>query len=462
MSTPRNVLIVGGYARQNAGDAALLQAVILQAERAFPGCRVEIAGMEDPRRHPEFEGVRNLGSMRRYAHDEAASRFLRAARRALVLAIGMSWFVAPAHWYRLPSGWLPAEVRAELAAIERADLLVSLVVAGGYLQGAARPGLSFRVIYQLLPMILAERLCTPVVCAPQSYGPFRGKLVAWIVAKTLRKARLVLAREDISLAELNKLRLPDGIACRAVDSAFSLEPPSPVLAQQQAWRVSCGVGAGDVLVGLTVRRCLPSVAQAAFEAELAAFVDRVHELPGHRVVIFPQATAADQQDDDRVASQVVAGLCRGPTRPVLLETEADYRGVAALIANLDYLVGNRFHSVIFALTAHVPCIAMGYEHKTQGIMHDLGLDGWGLPAQDLAAADLFALFAELEEHRPAYRAHLDHVIPGYVARARAMAGALARAYTGGGPVAAEHETVVSASPLGYEMDCYMCRASAAA
>ena len=75
MATQRNVLIVGGYARQNAGDAALLHAIILQVERAFPGCLVEIAGMEDPRLHRDFEGVQNLGSMRRYADEEGIPRF---------------------------------------------------------------------------------------------------------------------------------------------------------------------------------------------------------------------------------------------------------------------------------------------------------------------------------------------------------------------------------------------------
>jgi colanic acid/amylovoran biosynthesis protein len=186
MATQRSVLIVGGYARQNAGDAALLHAVILHVKSAFPGCRVEIAGMEDPRRHRYFEGVRNLGSMRRYTDEERVLRFRRAARRALVLAVGMSWFIAPARLYRRPTAW-PAEVSAELAALERADLLVSLVVAGGYLQGAARPGLGPRVIYQLLPLILAGRLGTPVVCAPQSYGPFDGKLVTWVFRPKFRE-----------------------------------------------------------------------------------------------------------------------------------------------------------------------------------------------------------------------------------------------------------------------------------
>jgi len=462
MGAPRNVLIAGGYARQNAGDAALLRAIIQQVEEAFPGCVVQIAGMEDPKCHRDFGGIRNIGSMRRYVNDEHISPFRRAAHRALVLAVGMSWFVAPARWYRWPTSWLlPAEVSAELAAIERADLLVSLVVAGGYLQGAARPGLGLRVIYQLLPLMLAERLGTPVVCAPQSYGPFDSKLVTWMVGKTLRRARLVLAREDVSMAELNKLHLPNGVARRAVDSAFSLEPPQPVRADRQLWRASHGVRADDVVVGVTVRRCLPAPEQASFEAQLAAFVDRVHELYGHRVVIFPQATAADHGDDDRIASHAVAGLCRGPTKPIVLETGADYCGVASFIASLDYLVGNRFHSVIFALTAGVPSIALGYEHKTQGIMRDLALDGWGLPARGLSAAALFALFGKLEKHRSDYRAHLNHVIPGYVARGRAITGELARACQRG-PAGADTENVVTASPLAFEEDCHMCRESVVA
>ena len=184
MATQRNVLIVGGYARQNAGDAALLHAIILQVERAFPGCLVEIAGMEDPRLHRDFEGVQNLGSMRRYADDRRYPAFspcrpqgpcpchrnvmVRRARPLVPLARPPGFRRKSARSWRRSSG---------------PTCSVSLVAAGGYLQGAARPGLGPRVIYQLLPLILAQRLGTPVVCAPQSYGPFGGKLVTWIVGE---------------------------------------------------------------------------------------------------------------------------------------------------------------------------------------------------------------------------------------------------------------------------------------
>ena len=68
--------------------------------------------------------------------------------------------------------------------------------------------------------------------------------------------------------------------------------------------------------------------------------------------------------------------------------------------------------------ARVPCIAIGYEHKTQGIMRDLSLDGWGLPSghivrscpvtfADAAAASADLLARPLASRRPATR----HGIP---------------------------------------------------
>lgn len=111
-----------------------------------------------------------------------------------------------------------------------------------------------------------------------------------------------------------------------------------------------------------------------------------------------------------------------------------------------------------ARSTHLLIQFFGNEHKTQGIMRDLGLDGWGLLARDLSAGSLLALFGKLEEHRSDYRAHLDHVIPGYVARGRATADALARACNRG-PAAAENENAVISSRAGYEEDCHMCRES---
>ena len=85
---------------------------------------------------------------------------------------------------------------------------------------------------------------------------------------------------------------------------------------------------------------------------------------------------------------------------------------------LDLLVGTRFHSVIFAMTASVPVLAIEYEHKTSGIMHDLGLDEWVYDISTVDGAMLVAGLRRLFARRAEVVAQLAERMPAYQARAR--------------------------------------------
>lgn len=47
-----------------------------------------------------------------------------------------------------------------------------------------------------------------------------------------------------------------------------------------------------------------------------------------------------------------------------------------LIANAKYLIGARYHSIVFALNQGIPCIALSYEHKIAGLLEKLGKSDW--------------------------------------------------------------------------------------
>jgi colanic acid/amylovoran biosynthesis protein len=81
------------------------------------------------------------------------------------------------------------------------------------------------------------------------------------------------------------------------------------------------------------------------------------------------------------------------------------------------MVGTRFHGVIFALTGYVPSIAIEYEHKTRGIMHDLGLDQWIISMTSVTAAKLKTMFDQLLRERDAYSEQLHAELPKYLKRA---------------------------------------------
>ena len=107
---------------------------------------------------------------------------------------------------------------------------------------------------------------------------------------------------------------------------------------------------------------------------------------------------------------------------IVITKEHDPWTIKAIYGGLDYLVGTRFHSVIFAVTSHVPSIAIEYEHKTRGIMRDIGLEEWVLNINDLHTDQLIELFEKLVTGRKKYVAHLKRALPPYIVKAKEAIG----------------------------------------
>ena len=56
---------------------------------------------------------------------------------------------------------------------------------------------------------------------------------------------------------------------------------------------------------------------------------------------------------------------------------------------MDYFVGTRMHSNIFATSMAVPTTAIAYEKKTNGIMETVGLQNYVVEINDITAEDLY-------------------------------------------------------------------------
>ncbi|WP_441245662.1 polysaccharide pyruvyl transferase family protein [Kitasatospora sp. McL0602] len=410
-----NIVVVNAYIRGNAGDAALLSVCLRHVREAFPSARVSVAGMEDAAVHATFEETPNLGSIRRYVADGEVSLGRRVLRKLLVAQLVVGWLLLPGQRGRsLLLRLLPAEARREAAAVLGADLVVSM--GGGYL--LARPGLDGyqNVLFVLLPALLAQRVGTPVVFAPQSFGPFPARAQRRLVRHTLGRAALVLAREDESVGQLRGCGLPEPQIRRAVDAGFAFAPPAAV-----GWRGRLGLDPDRPVVGITARRWLAREAQDRYEGALAEAIDTL-QADGTQVVLIPQVSTDYLGDDDRIVESRIAARCA--TAPLRVDERVDYREIKSLYTECSFLIGTRFHSVIFSLTSGVPCIAIEYEHKTRGIMADLGLGEWVLPIAEVTYARLMERVAALRADEAGYRAVLEQRIPAYVDDAERFPGLL--------------------------------------
>jgi colanic acid/amylovoran biosynthesis protein len=115
-------------------------------------------------------------------------------------------------------------------------------------------------------------------------------------------------------------------------------------------------------------------------------------------------------EDDRIAIKDVSDAL-----PKDLRTKTSYiedfdltcKDVEKIYSYYDFMVGTRFHSVIFALNVNVPSIAIAYGgNKGKGIMNVLGNDDYSIGMDTIDEASLISVFDKLENNREKYLLNL--------------------------------------------------------
>ena len=400
------ILIVNAYTRENKGDAALVSVLGKQLQSAFPSAHILVAGMEDPRRRPDFFGLENTGSMRLYASKAETGKSVRLMRKFFACAIALIWPSLP--FRNFFARFFPVGIKNELTAITRSDLIVS--ASGGYLTGKDSFDANFYIYQALLPLRVARRFGKPIMFAPISLGPFGNDWQRRAVAKTINESVLTLVREDRSYELARSLGVRDGIVVRAIDSGFAHDA-RPNGKEHHDFP-------DGMRVGITARNWLPYEQQARYESALASFIIDLERSYHATAVLVPQVTSYHDADDDRIVETRIKELAMAAGgNPIQITDEMDHYAIKNLYSTFTFTVGTRFHSVIFSLTSYVPAIAIEYEYKTSGIMHDLGLDEWVIKMEEVTEERLCALFAELVMQRDAYRNHLMAVLPSYIKKA---------------------------------------------
>jgi len=414
---PKNIIISHVYSSDNKGDAALTSVLIQDLKREFPGSAITILKLDCVKEHAHFEGVLERPGFMHYALGTYRNPLFKLFYTIYLVCATLIWAI----WLRTARihVYLPPRLREIAQIYERADLIVP--VGGGYIR--SRKGLFNRLnVFLLLhPLLFGYLLGKPTVLYPQSVGPFQNRLEERAVAFVLKRMMLILLREDTSVALLARLGVVQNVE-RAIDSGFLLQSK-----RKMDLHKKYNIPARKLIVGVTVRTWLSGNAQTNYEKAVANALDNtVNEFDVY-VIFIPQVTAA-KGDDDRIISRRVHGYMNCKTAAFTLEDEPDHHDIKAIYDGLDVLLGTRFHSVIFSLTSFVPVLAIEYEHKTSGIMHDLDLEQWVMKIEDVTTAKLTYALQSLLECRDLYASYLQDHLPRYIYKAQQTSVVLAERY----------------------------------
>ena len=441
------VVITNNHSMLNAGDHMILRETLEMLRAADAGVQVDLVFNEPASGQAAFPGHRVhpspvswVASLRPDGSYALAGRTARWGYLVL-LVLSALWFRATS-WALFP--FVDARKRALLRAIARADLV--LVCGGGnFYTPHAYDGLTGWFGFTLSCCAVALLMRKPLALLPQSIGPFHSSSQRHAMAAIIRRARLTCVRERASLRLLEELGcaqralcLPDmafGAQADAAEAARAVLERAGVLPQQAAFRVGMSL--------LNWRDQYPQFqGQNRYESAVLACIDAL-TAQGGQVVLFAQCCGPSAAEDDRRTGARVHAQVADPGRVHVVAEQVPPDVLQAAYAGMDYFIGTRMHAVILALNAGTPALAIGYLHKTRGVLEELGMRERCLDIGTITPEQLLAAFEQLR-----HDARRDPAAP-YLRHARRAKGALGQILAS---IAAQPTRPVSLDSLAIERD----------
>lgn len=223
-----------------------------------------------------------------------------------------------------------------------------------------------RFVYIIATKVVAIMAGRPLILSPQTIGPFsrqpHTRLAAWVC----RKAKVVFARDPLSLAVANQLA-PAANVHQVVDVAFALPFDKPVR-----------MPGGPIRVGINVSGLLMSGGYSSnndyglgfdYPAMTRALITAFLAMPGVEVSLVPHVNAPLMpRDDDGAACDALKAEFPQVER---VANFASPSAAKSYIAGLDFMIGARMHATIAAYSSGVPVVPISYSRKFEGLFGGL-------------------------------------------------------------------------------------------
>jgi len=396
------LLILGNHTCGNRGDSAILRGLLDAIYALSPETEVDVMSrypvssswllnrpvMGDPlysqmKQHNNAAGV--MGRVkkvlrRRYQHQVLLSRVTDTGKlRNIAIAQGFTDFV------RLLSGY---------------DAIIQV---GG----------SFFVDLYGVPQF-EHALCTfmakkPLFMVGHSVGPFQDPQFNQLANYVFGHCDALILRESVSLNLMQRSEIDTTKV--GVDTAWLVDHQEANFTPSYAVQHWLNVVGQQKTVAITLRELAPfdkrlGTTQAAYEKAFAEVVNRVLD-SGYQVLALSTCTGIDSYNkDDRMVALNLRQHVSDPSRYHVVMDELNDLEMGKLLGACDLTVGTRLHSAIISMNFGTPAIAINYEHKSAGIMQQLGMPEMAVDIRHLLDGSLGAMVGDTLGQLPAINERL--------------------------------------------------------
>jgi polysaccharide pyruvyl transferase CsaB len=267
-------------------------------------------------------------------------------------------------------------------AIAEADLVLS--GGGGLLQDVTS---SRSIPYYLLIVFLAKKMGKKVMFYANGVGPVNRNFNKRLIASVGNMVDLITVRDENSRDQLKNLGVKKPPIYVTADPAFALKPVDDETGLRILTRQGINLDSGGLKIGISVRPWKVSESRKVI-AEVCDYLIRNYSA---NIVFIPMQFPQDYNE-----SLEIMGLMR--EKAMVIGESLGPRELLWICGKMDLLCGMRLHALIFGAIMGVPLVGLAYDPKVENFLMRVGQPSAGA-LKDLKVQRLCSLIQDAIKKR---------------------------------------------------------------
>lgn len=362
------ILLVGNHTCGNRGDGAILRGLNDSIQSARSDIDIDVIS-----RYPTSSGYllqQNIQQDSLFLHNNKSAKGLvgsvkRKVANRLMPDIMMA-HLGKGGLYK--SFAVPPHLKAFTESLKQYDAIIQ--VGGSFF-------VDLYGVTQFDHALCALMAKKPIYMIGHSVGPFQNPRVNALANFVFDRVNSLVLRESVSLDLMKRDGVTSSKVAAGVDTAFlvkarEVENPGHNLLHWQS------IISARKTIAITVRELAPfdkrlGVTQKEYEAAFGRVINAMIA-EGYQVVAFSTCTGIDSYaKDDRMVALTLRDHVAQPEHYHVIMDEFNDLELGILLSHCYLTIGTRLHSAIISMNFGTPAVAINYEHKSMGVMNQLGL-----------------------------------------------------------------------------------------
>lgn len=299
-----------------------------------------------------------------------------------------------------------SDIRALVEFAEQSDLLI---LGGGglfydywgftvddLLTGAQR-GAGIYVGFALLATLLNK----PLMIYAVGVGPLFSDVGKHYTRLAFEQAHGITVRDSESKEVLVALGIPPENVLVTADPVWRF--PEISLDLGESLLQPAILNASRPLLGVSVRPWTNPAADDSWETEVAHALDGFIE-QYHGTVLFIPFHKNDGSVDDHAQSEMIRGLMKYADYAHVLDADISLEKKISLLRHCDLALGMRLHANILAMRYGIPAVGLAYDPKVANLFDEIGKPGYSLDLRLVSTETLQFVLGQAYKERVALRA----------------------------------------------------------